>query len=244
MRNLNAFRWWLAIGDSLLSSLALAQGAVHVSELHYDNAGADTGEAIEISGPAGTDLTNWSVVLYNGTGGASYNTQTLSGVLPNTCGARGVVVLNYPSNGIQNGSPDGIALVDGSGTVVEFISYEGVFAASNGPASGLTSADIGVSEAGTEPAGASLARAATGTWSGPAASSFGACNDDSPPPPAEVASVSLAPAAATLAVGSSQTFNATGLDISSQPVSGVAFSWSSSNPTVATVSAAGVATAV
>src|SRR5215475_6584703 len=44
--------------------------SVRFSEIHYDNTGTDTGEAIEISGPAGTDLTGWKIVLYNGTGGA------------------------------------------------------------------------------------------------------------------------------------------------------------------------------
>src|SRR5687768_14779651 len=38
--------------------------AVRFSEIHYDNTGTDTGETIEISGPAGTDLTGWQVVLY------------------------------------------------------------------------------------------------------------------------------------------------------------------------------------
>jgi hypothetical protein len=35
------------------------------SELHYDNSGVDTGEAIEVSGPAGLDITGWRVVLYD-----------------------------------------------------------------------------------------------------------------------------------------------------------------------------------
>ena len=109
------------------------------------------GEAIEVSGPAGTNVTGWTVVLYNGNGGAAYNTQPLSGTIPATCGARGVLVLSYPSNGIQNGAPDGMALVDARGAVVEFLSYEGCFAATNGPALGLTSADIGVREPGTSP---------------------------------------------------------------------------------------------
>src|SRR5215468_1838281 len=150
-------------------SQAVSVPAIRFAEIHYDNVGTDTGEAIEVSGPAGADVTGWQVILYNGNGGASYNTTTLSGPIPATCGSRGVIVINYPTNGIQNGSPDGMALVDASGAVVEFLSYEGVFAATNGPALGMTSTDIGVSEAGTEPAGESLARDASGAWSGPAA---------------------------------------------------------------------------
>jgi DNA/RNA endonuclease G (NUC1) len=156
---------------------------VRISEIHYDNAGTDVGEAIEVSGPAGTDLTGWQLVLYNGNGGASYGTTTLSGTIPATCDPRGVVVTEYPSNGIQNGSPDGVALVDETGTVVEFLSYEGVFAAVGGPADGLTSTDIGVSEGGSDPVGESLQRAGDGTWSAPATSTFGVCNDNVTPPP-------------------------------------------------------------
>ena len=47
---------------------------VRISEIHYDNAGADTGEAVEVTGPAGVDLAGWSLVLYNGSGGAVYDT--------------------------------------------------------------------------------------------------------------------------------------------------------------------------
>ena len=104
---------------------AVAPPAVYFSEIHYDNVGADADERIEITGPAGTDLSGWQVVLYNGNGGVTYNTQTLSGAIPATCGANGVVVLTYPADGIQNGSPDGMALVNGGGQVVEFLSYEG-----------------------------------------------------------------------------------------------------------------------
>ena len=69
-------------------------------------------------------------------------------MIPDQCGGTGTVVVDYPSNGIQNGSPDGIALVDASGAVMQFLSYEGTLTAVGGPADGLTSTDIGVSEGG------------------------------------------------------------------------------------------------
>ncbi len=222
---------------------AVAPPTVYFSEIHYDNVGADADERIEITGPAGTDLTGWQVVLYNGNGGVTYNTQTLSGTIPATCGANGVVVLTYPADGIQNGSPDGMALVNGGGQVVEFLSYEGTFAATNGPALGMTSVDIGVLENGA-PVGQSLQRSSAGTWSGPVASTFGACNDDGGQPPAAVAKVTVAPAAASIAQGATQTFTATAFDASNQPVAGVTFTWTSSATAVATVSATGVATAL
>ncbi|MCI0393669.1 MAG: hypothetical protein L0322_01860, partial [Chloroflexi bacterium] len=155
---------------------------VFINEIHYDNTGTDAGEAIEIAGPAGADLTGWNIVLYNGSGGAVYDTDALSGLIPDQCGGFGTVVLSYPSNGIQNGSPDGIALVNNSSAVVQFLSYEGTFVAVGGPANGLTSTDIGVSENGTEPLGQSLQLSGTGTtyedftWNAPAAHTFGSCN--------------------------------------------------------------------
>lgn len=164
--------------------------AVRISEIHYDNTGTDADERIEISGPAGTSVEGWKVYLYNGSGGVVYEspapTKTLTGVIPATCDTRGVIVLDYPINGIQNGAPDGIALVDASGHVVEFLSYEGSFTATNGPASGLTSTDIGASQGGSEPLGSSLQRSGSNVWTATlGTNTFGACNDadETPPPP-------------------------------------------------------------
>lgn len=118
--------------------------AAFINEIHYDDAGADTGEGVEIAGVAGTDLTGWSLVLYNGNGGASYGTIALAGVIDDEDDGYGALGFAVP--GLQNGSPDGVALVDGDGRVVQFLSYEGSFTATNGPAQGLTSTDIGVAE--------------------------------------------------------------------------------------------------
>ncbi|MGI8627665.1 MAG: hypothetical protein ACR2J5_14035, partial [Geodermatophilaceae bacterium] len=182
-------------------AVAPADSVVFINEIHYDNASTDVGEAIEIVAPAGTDLSNWSLVLYNGSGGASYDTDVLTGVVPGPELTFGTVSFSYPSNGIQNGSPDGIALVGPDG-VEQFLSYEDPpFTATNGPAAGLTSTDIGVIEAGTEAVGNSLALTGTGstygsfTWQAPAPESFGETNpgqsfgaapppDNPPPPPA------------------------------------------------------------
>ena len=164
------------------AAFAPDDGEVFVNELHYDNDGTDAGEAIEIAGPAGTDLTGWSIVLYNGSNGAAYNTTTLSGSIPDQQAGFGAVAIDYPSNGIQNGSPDGLALVDPAGTVGQFLSYEGVLTAVGGPADGMTSTDIGVAEGSSTAAGLSLQLTGTGTtygqfsWATPTASSFGAIN--------------------------------------------------------------------
>ncbi len=101
-------------GLSSVKAFASGPTTVFINEIHYDNTGGDTNEAIEIAGPAGTDLSGWSLVLYNGNGGAVYNTMNLSGVIPDQDNGFGTLIFNYPPNGLQNGSPDGIALVQGS----------------------------------------------------------------------------------------------------------------------------------
>lgn len=165
----------------LLSQVATAQTDVFINEIHYDNSGTDTGEAIEVAGPAGTDLTGWSIVRYNGNGGAAYGSDTLGGTITDLGNGIGVVVINYPSNGLQNGSPDGVALVNSGGTVVQFLSYEGSFAATDGVAAGMTSTDIGISESSGTVVGFSLQLSGTGTdyedfsW-GAAAATFGGAN--------------------------------------------------------------------
>lgn len=163
--------------------------AVRISEIHYDNDGGDVGEAVEVSFPTGTSLAGFGIVLYNGAGGAVYGTRLLSEGKVTACGGdRSVVVLTYPSNGIQNGSPDGLALVSGT-HVIEFLSYEGTVTATGGPALGTTSVDIGVAQADDptlDPIGASLQRqGATTTWQRTPKHSFDVCNDagEGPPPP-------------------------------------------------------------
>ncbi len=153
-----------------------------INEIHYDNVSTDVNEAIEIAGAAGTDLTDWSIVLYNGSNSSVYNTITLSGTINDQQNGFGTIVEILPANGLQNGAPDGIALVDNNNTVVQFLSYEGVITASNGPASGMTSTDIGVSESSSTPAGASLQLSGTGTtaadfvWEVTTTNSYGAVN--------------------------------------------------------------------
>jgi hypothetical protein len=46
-------------------------GSVFINEIHYDNAGTDVQEGIEIQVLAGTP-TGWKIIPYNGNGGASY----------------------------------------------------------------------------------------------------------------------------------------------------------------------------
>ena len=159
-----------------------AQTSVFINEIHYDNSGTDEGESIEIAGPAGTDLTGWDIVLYNGSNGSVYDTDALSGTIPDDGSGFGFVTVSYPSNGIQNGAPDGIVLFDGA-NVVQFLSYEGAFTATAGVANGLTSTDIGVAESSGTPIGNSLQLSGTGsvyedfTWAPDALSTFDSVNN-------------------------------------------------------------------
>ncbi len=154
--------------------------AIWINEIHYDNVSTDTGEFFEIAGPAGSDLTGWSLVGYNGNGGVTYDTINLTGVLPDQ--QNGYGTLSFNMLGMQNGSPDGLALLDGSGVVVEFISYEGVVNATDGPAAGTSSTDIGVAETSATPVGFSLQLGGTGntsgdfTWQAEQANTSGAVN--------------------------------------------------------------------
>jgi len=155
---------------------------VFINEINYDPDGTDTGEFIEIAGLSGTDLTGWSLVLYNGNGGAAYNTQALSGVLADSANGFGFRSIGYPTNGIQNGAPDGIALVDPNGRVIQFLSYEGLMTGTGGPANGLTSTDIGVFQA-SAPVGTSLQLVGAGssasdfTWAYDVTSTAGGANN-------------------------------------------------------------------
>lgn len=153
---------------------------VFINELHYDNAGGDVDEGVELAGPAGTDLADWQLFFYNGSSGSVYKTRSLSGLIPE--GVAGIGFVEFLTGSLQNGPNDGLALVDADAGVQQFISYEGVITAASGPASGLTSVDIGVFEDGATAVGRSLQLTGTGStvedffWAA-GDSSFGRINE-------------------------------------------------------------------
>ncbi len=59
-------QWLAAMIGSAICAVATADTSVFINEIHYDNTGTDTGEFVEIAGPAGTDLSGWRLVFYNG----------------------------------------------------------------------------------------------------------------------------------------------------------------------------------
>ena len=123
---------------------------IFINEFHYDNAGADSGEFVEIivapsyNGP----LEDIILYLYNGSNGNTYGEHPLNTFTENTESteaASGARIFHKEISGIQNGAPDGLALVVGS-QLREFISYEGSFTAQTGPAMDTTSVDVMVSQ--------------------------------------------------------------------------------------------------
>lgn len=148
----------------LLSSLAVLlfgfsclKAQVFINEFHYDNVSTDINEGIEVAGPAGTDLSCYKILIYNGANGLVNNTLTLSGSIPDICNGYGTVW--FPAS-LQNGSPDGFALVfdstlcggGGSPAVLQFLSYEGTFTAVNGEAIGMLSDSLPIAESNSTPA--------------------------------------------------------------------------------------------
>ncbi len=133
-----------------------------INEFHYDNISTDVNEFIEVVVPnshtSSPELTKFSVVLYNGNGGAAYDTTTLNTFTKgSTDTANGFTYYSfaYPTDGIQNGSPDGIALGYNS-NLIQFLSYEGTFTGVGGIANGILSTDVGLSESSSTTSTSSL----------------------------------------------------------------------------------------
>lgn len=153
---------------------------IFINEIHYDNVSTDIEEGVEIAGPAGENLIGWNLVCYDGSTGASYSTNPLAGIIPDM--ENGYGTLFFYLSWLQNGAPEGIALVNHLSEVVLFLSYEGSFTAVDGPAVGMTSVDIGVYEPGTTPVGYSLQLSGTGSvyesfaWQTPLPHTYGSKN--------------------------------------------------------------------
>ena len=170
---------------SLLAAVpasAIGSSDLWINEIHYDNDSADLDEFVELAGIAGLDLAKVALAFYNGANGSTYKTVALDdsdGVLVDSISGYGFYAVYVP--GIQNGSPDGVAL-SYDGTLVQFLSYEGSFDASDDIAEGLTSADIGVLQLSSTDPGYSLQLTGLGTtysdftWTGPSTDSPGSAN--------------------------------------------------------------------
>ncbi|HEY5945811.1 MAG TPA: lamin tail domain-containing protein [Kofleriaceae bacterium] len=130
------------------ATVTISTGANHlvINEVDYDQIGTDNAEYIEIYNPSSSavSLNNVAIVLINGSGSQAYPTATSTidlstlGSLP----ANGYLVIagasitvsppalkldpSWTADEVQNGSPDGIALVNTStNTLIDALSYEG-----------------------------------------------------------------------------------------------------------------------
>jgi len=160
---------------------------VFINEFHYDNTGADVGEFVEIAVSPGFtgSLADITLLLYNGGNGTVYGTHGLETFTEGATTASGHRLFHKMISGIQNGAPDGFAIVNtATSQVLHFISYEGSFTATGGPAAGMTSTDIGVSQTGNEPIGFA-ALGLTGTGAGAADFAWTKFNNDIPYSPGQ-----------------------------------------------------------
>lgn len=169
--------------DVTISVSQLDPGRIWINEIHYDNTGIDTDEGVEVAGPAGYQLNGHKVYFYNGSGGGSYDELDLAGTIDNE--GEGFGAVWFAHSGIQN-DMDGMALVRevaGETNVLQFLTYEGSFVATDGPATGLTGVDIGVEQSNTTTlTNQTLQLTGKGkvyadfSWTGPVAESRGRLN--------------------------------------------------------------------
>jgi hypothetical protein len=129
---------------TLLASSLNAQG-VFLNEIRSNDASTDDAEFIEIIGPAGYDVSGWSVTHVNGTGGSEVFVFTFpegttiphDGITDNTGQEVGILVLkrnnhlvpNYDfewgTSSLQNG-PDGLILKDATGKRIQALTWNGL----------------------------------------------------------------------------------------------------------------------
>lgn len=143
----------------LLGTTVRAQD-VFINEFIYDSKilvdgkfESTVGQLVEVAGPAGTSLNNWTLVLYNGSTNSRvavpYGTKKLTGTIPDQENGYGTLAFSFPANTLENGPNDGFALVDAAGKVVQLLGYEGTFTAGSGLAKGLVADRIGPSHSST-----------------------------------------------------------------------------------------------
>ena len=117
----------------------------YISEISYR--GNSSQDFIEVAVPAGTDVSSYSVVVYksDGTVEATYS----FGSIESTADGSDVYLFDSGTPGFTNiNTGDAVALVDDLGNVIQFVSFGGTVTATEGPADGLTSTDIGTADPG------------------------------------------------------------------------------------------------
>ena len=116
----------------------------YISELRYSSDGS--GDFVELAIPTGTDVSGYTVQIYDNTGSLVFSFGL--GTATQTVAGNDVYVVDDGTpgwSGYEAGQP--VALVDGTGSVVQFISFDGSVTAVDGDAAGLTSEDKGEGDA-------------------------------------------------------------------------------------------------
>jgi len=150
---------------------------IWINEFHYDNTGGDTGEFVEVGirDPNGSGFgpADYSLEFYNGSNGDLYDSAGplssfgVTGPFPVTGGSELRLYTEFIP-GIQNGAPDGIALVNTTNnTVTSFLCYEGTFTADADAggiagAAGATCTEVAASEDPAPAIGMSLSATGVG----------------------------------------------------------------------------------
>lgn len=203
MHRVSILLLWL-LGSSVAMG-SIVDSSVFINELHYDNAGTDKDEFVEVAAPLSwTDLSSVTLTLYNGGNGQMY-----AGPTPLSSFTRRGIVDGWAfytfDISLQNGAPDGLALARGN-EVLQFLSYEGTFVATEGIASGLSSTDMQVYEPADSPLGTSLQLTGRGDsymdfhWNTFAVNTYGEINQGQSvvPEPSSVATWFVSAGALTL----------------------------------------------
>jgi hypothetical protein len=125
-----------------------------INEVDYDQPGTDAAEFVEImnNGAVPVDLTGMKLVLVNGSTDLPYNTIILNSVVLaagdhyviGSASVTSVDQVAFTTNGIQNGNPDGVQLLNAGDLVIDQMSYGGAMPTTEG-----TSATTEVNVAGT-----------------------------------------------------------------------------------------------
>ncbi|MHA6327269.1 Hint domain-containing protein [Roseivivax sp. CAU 1753] len=110
------------------------------SEIYYE--GNAPHDFIEIAAPAGTDTSGWTVEIYKDDGTVSQSLD-LGSVVSTTAGKDVYLIDNNTTGFTDLGATKGYALVDGTGTVVQFISFSSSITAVDGAAAGQTADQLG-----------------------------------------------------------------------------------------------------
>jgi hypothetical protein len=175
------------LGASMATANITVSSATNlvINEVDYDSVGTDTTEFVEIYNPTGAaiDLTNVSLVLVNGATSTQYLALSLAPAGSLAPGGYLVVAdsaavvdagakrINFTTaqDSVQNGAPDGLALVDTSThTVIDALSYEGSITAATitgitGTVSLVEGTALAAATADNSTTAASLARLPNGT---------------------------------------------------------------------------------